>query len=188
MYLEFAWVYWRRQRVKLRSGGVLDHEDWVTGGLVLRWVFGSHEGEGASKGTTGGSWRDWARGRFGASRGVRRPGGRGGVSVSADEDGIGGVLARGPRGGRFNDEEAGYVNAESGHRSSRTGVRQDGTEEEGRVLVGGDSDDEDDNTTVWQHGGAANDEEGIVLAGSDDEDDEDENRMTANEIRDRRSD
>ncbi|KAF8456020.1 ER lumen protein retaining receptor-domain-containing protein, partial [Terfezia claveryi] len=28
MYLEFAWVYWRRQRVKLRSGGVLDHEDW----------------------------------------------------------------------------------------------------------------------------------------------------------------
>ncbi|RPB28671.1 hypothetical protein L211DRAFT_860247 [Terfezia boudieri ATCC MYA-4762] len=152
MYLEFAWVYWRRQRVKLRSGGVLDHEDWVTGGLLLRWVFGSHEGEGASKGTTGGSWRDWARDRFGASRGVRRPGGRGGVSVSADEGGIGEILARGPRGG---------------------------------------SDDEDDNTIVWQHGGAVNDEEGIVLAGSDDDDDDDdddENRMTTNEIRDRRGD
>ena len=109
------------------------------------------------------------------------------MSVSADEDGVGGILARGPRGGRYNDEEAGYAGAETGHRSSRTGVQRDGTEEEGRVLVGGDSDDEDDNTTVWQHGGAANDEEGIVLAGSDDEDDDDENHMTANEIRDRRS-
>ena len=183
MYLEFAWVYWRRQRVKLRSGGVLDHEDWVTGGLLLRWVFGSHEGESASKGTTGGSWRDWARDRLGASRG--RPRGRGGVSVSADEDGVGGMLARGPRGGRYNDEEAGYVNAETGRGSSRAGVRQDSTGEEGRVLVG-DSDDEDDNTTVWQHGGVNDDEEGIVLAGSDDDGDDDESRMTANEIRDRR--
>ena len=175
MYLEFAWVYWRRQRVKLRSGGILDHDDWVTDGFLLKWVFGSRDGEGVSKGTTGGSWRDWVRNRFGTSPGVQR-GGRGGISVCADEDGVGGILARGSRGGRYNDEE------EGGAGTAHKGARARG-EEEGRVLVGEDSDEEENNdTTVWQQGReASEDEEGIVLAGSDDDEDfNDESRMTRN--------
>lgn len=168
---------------------MLDTDDWVGGGFLLKWVFGSHEGEGPAKGTTGGSWRDWASARFGAARGVPRGGGgRGGVSVSADDDGVGGMLARGPRGGRYNDEQA---DVETGRGRSR-GMHGAGTAEEGRVLVGGDSDEEDnenDATTVWQQGGALeNEEEGIVLGGSDDDDEDDENRMTSNEIRDRRGD
>lgn len=172
MYLEFAWVYWRRQRVKLRSGGILDHDDWVTGGLLLRWVFGSREGEGVSKGTTGGSWRDWVRNRLGTSPGIRR-GESGGISVCADEDGVGGMLARNSRGGRYNDEEAGDSSAEAQRGTQHKNIRGEGSQEEGRVLVGGDSDEEENNdTTVWQQGRVADDdEEGIVLAGSDDDED-----------------
>ena len=171
MYLEFAWVYWRRQRVKLRSGGILDHHDWVTGGLLLGWVFGSREGEGVSKGTTGGSWRDWVRNRLGTSPGIRR-GARGGISVSADEDGVGGMLARGSRGG-YNDEEAGEAGAEAQRGAQHRNMRGEGSQEEGRVLVGEDSDEEENNdTTVWQQGSVGgDDEEGIVLAGSDDDED-----------------
>jgi len=186
IYIEFAWVYWRRQRIKIRAGGVLDHDDWVTGGLLLRWIFGSHH-EAVAKGTTGGSWRDWAIGRFGTSR-ATRSGGRGGISVSSEDDGVGGLLARGPRGGRYNDEEAGDESRETQRLKQGNNMRGEGSSEEGRVLVGEDSDEDEDgdnDTTVWRS--SSHDEEGIVLAGSDDEDSNDESRMTTNEIHDRRS-
>lgn len=35
-YLDFAWVYWTRQRVKLRGGGVVDADDLQNGWLVNR--------------------------------------------------------------------------------------------------------------------------------------------------------
>jgi ER lumen protein retaining receptor len=38
LYVDFAWVYWTRQRVKLRGGGVVDSDDlrksWLVGGLL----------------------------------------------------------------------------------------------------------------------------------------------------------
>ncbi|PWW80891.1 ER lumen protein retaining receptor, partial [Tuber magnatum] len=35
LYIEFAWIYWRRQRVKIRdNGAILDGEDFISGGLV----------------------------------------------------------------------------------------------------------------------------------------------------------
>ncbi len=36
LYVDFAWVYWTRQRVKLRNGGVVDSEDLGRGYLVSR--------------------------------------------------------------------------------------------------------------------------------------------------------
>jgi ER lumen protein retaining receptor len=40
LYVDFAWVYWTRQRVKLRGGGVVDSDDlrksWLVGGLLGR--------------------------------------------------------------------------------------------------------------------------------------------------------
>ncbi|KAF7502407.1 hypothetical protein GJ744_005844 [Endocarpon pusillum] len=40
LYIDFAWVYWTRQRVKLRGGGVVDSDDlrksWLVGGLLGR--------------------------------------------------------------------------------------------------------------------------------------------------------
>jgi ER lumen protein retaining receptor len=37
-YIDFAWVYWTRQRVKLRSGGVVDSEDFRKGWLVNKVI------------------------------------------------------------------------------------------------------------------------------------------------------
>lgn len=38
LYVDFAWVYWTRQRVKLRSGAVVDSEDLSKGWLVKRII------------------------------------------------------------------------------------------------------------------------------------------------------
>ncbi|KAK4132420.1 hypothetical protein BT67DRAFT_89386 [Trichocladium antarcticum] len=40
LYVDFAWVYWSRQRVKLRNGGVVDADD-LSRGWLLRRIFGS---------------------------------------------------------------------------------------------------------------------------------------------------
>lgn len=66
LYIEFAWIYWRRQKIKIRdNGAILDGEDFLSGGLVLRWI-GKVGGPSGAR-ATGGGWRG------------------GGVSVSADD-------------------------------------------------------------------------------------------------------
>ena len=42
-YLDFAWVYWTRQRVKLRNGGVVDEDD-----MGKSWILGRVLGRGGS--------------------------------------------------------------------------------------------------------------------------------------------
>ena len=80
LYLDFAWVYWSRQRVKLRGGGVVDSDDFRSSWL-LRLVFGREttsveDGEHVPASVNGGaSHGHKARGRWG----VR------GISVSADD-------------------------------------------------------------------------------------------------------
>jgi hypothetical protein len=70
LYIEFAWIYWRRQKVKLRNGGgVLDGEEFARG-LVLGRLIGRPE-EDKAGGRTGGGWRG------------------GGLSVSADDFEVG---------------------------------------------------------------------------------------------------
>lgn len=68
LYIEFFWIYWRRQKVKLRGGGgVLDGEEFARG-LVLGRLIGREDGKPVSTARTGGGWR-----------------GSGGLSVSADD-------------------------------------------------------------------------------------------------------
>lgn len=43
LYVDFAWVYWSRQRVKLRGGGVVDGEDLGRG-----WLIGKILGRGGN--------------------------------------------------------------------------------------------------------------------------------------------
>jgi len=77
LMIDFAWVYWSRQRVKLRRGGVVDSDDLGRGWLVGRFVgrksvdFDFDEEEGTRS--------DDQNGR------VQNSWGRRGVSVSADE-------------------------------------------------------------------------------------------------------
>lgn len=84
LYIDFAWIYYRRQRVKIRENNApLDDEDFVSGGLLLGWLFGGKKSGTAGR-RTGGGWR-------GA-----------GLSVSADE-----ALAHAdsPSGDDLGDEE-----------------------------------------------------------------------------------
>ena len=82
-YVDFAWVYWTRQRVKLRNGGVVDSDDLSRGWLVTR-VLGrgnasmDEEERPAVDGSSNGSAGPTSR--KGGSWGAR------GISVSADED------------------------------------------------------------------------------------------------------
>ncbi|KAI9170799.1 LOW QUALITY PROTEIN: ER lumen protein-retaining receptor [Paramyrothecium foliicola] len=82
LYIDFAWVYYTRQRVKLRGGGVVDADD-MSRGWLLRRIFGKrfqaadHEDDEESGPALGGD---------GNNRGSGRPKwGSRGISVSADE-------------------------------------------------------------------------------------------------------
>jgi ER lumen protein retaining receptor len=79
LYIDFAWVYYSRQRVKLRAGGIVDSDDLERGWLVGRLVgknatHDTDEDDNDEDGVTGGR------------KTVGRWGPRG-ISVSAD-DGI----------------------------------------------------------------------------------------------------
>lgn len=80
-YVDFAWVYWTRQRVKLRNGGVIDSDDLSRGWLLSRLLggqAGSHEADEATGNPASptSNPRTAGRGKWGAR----------GVSVSADDD------------------------------------------------------------------------------------------------------
>jgi hypothetical protein len=62
LYLDFAWVYWTRQRVKLRSGGVVDADDlsrgWLISKILGRPGMNVEEDEEASPALNGGGGGD----------------------------------------------------------------------------------------------------------------------------------
>ncbi|KAK0618534.1 ER lumen protein retaining receptor-domain-containing protein [Bombardia bombarda] len=80
-YIDFGWVYWTRQRVKLRNGGVVDADDLRRGWLLSRLFgnkrFSPEEEDEESAPALGG------RAGLGAPR-VNKWGARG-ISVSADD-------------------------------------------------------------------------------------------------------
>ncbi|OHE92045.1 ER lumen protein retaining receptor [Colletotrichum orchidophilum] len=81
LYVDFAWVYYTRQRVKLRNGGIVDADDLRRGWLLNR-IFGkridAHSDDEESAPALG---DDDGQGR----RGGRPKWGARGISVSADE-------------------------------------------------------------------------------------------------------
>ena len=97
LYLDFAWVYWTRQRVKLRNGGVVDADD-IRQGWLLRRIFGKHidhAHDGADDeesapalggdGRRGGGFGARGGGRGGAAGAPNNKWGARGISVSADD-------------------------------------------------------------------------------------------------------
>jgi len=83
-YADFAWVYWTRQRVKLRSGCVVDSEDLRKGWLVNRVIGSSvpnaEEDPEAGDGPPNGFVDPASRGAPTINRGGTR-----GISISADD-------------------------------------------------------------------------------------------------------
>ncbi|KAK7743539.1 hypothetical protein SLS53_004073 [Cytospora paraplurivora] len=99
LYVDFAWVYYTRQRVKLRSGGLVDADD-MRRSWLLRRIFGKHVDSQV------GSEQHDEEGApaLGNGRGQGRSAwGRRGISVSADD----GLL--GQDGAAFSEEEHGIV-------------------------------------------------------------------------------
>lgn len=80
-YVDFAWVYWARQRVKLRGGAVVDSDD-LSRGFLVRRVLGrkdasaDEENGDADSGVP--SSKPKAQGRWGPR----------GISVSADDESV----------------------------------------------------------------------------------------------------
>ena len=83
LYADFAWVYWTRQRVKLRNGGVVDSEDlsrgWLVGKILGR---GESDFDEENRVSTDASNGAPTRGPAGSKKGW----GARGVSVSADDN------------------------------------------------------------------------------------------------------
>ena len=105
-YVDFAWVYWTRQRVKLRNGGVVDSDDLSRGFLVSRVLGRGDAGpDDEERGPIAGVGNTIRAGapKQGGNWGPR------GISVSADED----VIDQTQRAGRESlakdDELAGLV-------------------------------------------------------------------------------
>jgi ER lumen protein retaining receptor len=76
LMIDFAWVYWTRQRVKLRQGGVVDSEDLGRGWLVGRFV---------GRKSVDFDYDQEAAGRHTEDERANNKWGRRGISVSADE-------------------------------------------------------------------------------------------------------
>ncbi|KJK79196.1 hypothetical protein H634G_05436 [Metarhizium anisopliae BRIP 53293] len=80
LYIDFAWVYYTRQRVKLRGGGIVDADD-MRRGWLLRRIFGKHVESADDEEST-----PALGGEGNGARRAARPGwGARGISVSADE-------------------------------------------------------------------------------------------------------
>ena len=84
-YIDFAWVYWTRQRVKLRGGGVVDSEDLRKGWLVNKVINGGRASTeiDEEEGPVGVNGHD--TGPVGGDVGKPNRWGARGVSVSADD-------------------------------------------------------------------------------------------------------
>ena len=107
-YVDFAWVYWTRQRVKLRNGAVVDSDDLSRGWLVSRLLAHKRdsfdEEDGAADNAATGGFTKPARGSWGPR----------GISVSADDQ----VLSEPESGGH--DERGHALQNEESHPVSHT--------------------------------------------------------------------
>lgn len=94
LYVDFAWVYYTRQRVKLRSGGVVDADD-MRKSWLLRRIFGKHvdreadgvRGDDEEGAPALGGGRGGGGGGNNNARGSAW--GKRGISVSADDGVLG---------------------------------------------------------------------------------------------------
>ncbi|TQN72872.1 ER lumen protein-retaining receptor [Colletotrichum shisoi] len=136
LYLDFAWVYYTRQRVKLRNGGIVDADDLSRGWLLNR-IFGKRidvqsddEESAPALGDDDGQTRRGGRPKWGAR----------GISVSADE----GVLDTDRDNQRQAEELDGVVDPDA---------KMKDPDELARVL---DDDDDDDPNGASSSSGAPN--------------------------------
>jgi len=148
-YIDFAWVYYTRQRVKLRHGGIVDADD-MRNSWLLRTVFrhkavvghDDEESAPALGGSPAGNGRP-AAGRNGSKWGAR------GISVSAD-DGI--LEGERERLNGFASQEDGVIDTLTGEETDPDAKMKD-PDELAKIL---DDDDDDDDGVLRELGMAQN--------------------------------
>ncbi|KOS21617.1 ER lumen protein-retaining receptor [Escovopsis weberi] len=148
LYGDFAWVYYTRQRVKLRAGGIVDADD-MRRGWLLRRIFGksvesAEDDEEAAAGSFPATGPAAARAGAGAGAGgARSKWGSRGISVSAD---------------------AGVLDAERHHAATRGGdiegdvdpdARMQDPDDLARALDDDEDDDDDAENTPLRRGDSA---------------------------------
>jgi len=151
-YIDFAWVYYSRQRVKLRNGGIVDADD-LRNGWLLRTLFrhkavvghvDDEESAPALGGSPTGNGRPNRSGRTGSKWGAR------GISVSADE----GVLdGESERQNRFPGQQEGVIDTLTGEETDPDAKMKD-PDELARILDDDDEDDDDDDGVLPGGGGS----------------------------------
>ncbi len=143
-YVDFFWVYYSRQRVKLRGGGIVDADD-MRNGWILQKIFGhkavvghlDEDDEESAPALSGNATA--AAGRNGASKWGAR-----GISVSADDH----VLAHErERQNGFAGQEDGVINVATGEETDPDAKMRD-PDELARILDEDDDDDDDDETII----------------------------------------
>ena len=136
-YADFAWVYYSRQRVKLRHGGLVDSDD-LRSGWLLRRVLGhkavsggaDEDGDEESSPALGRGDRS-ATGRTGNSNWGSR-----GISISADSEVLEGERARQDE---FSEQEEGIIDGRS---EGDEDAKMRDPDELARILEDDDSDDD----------------------------------------------
>lgn len=108
-YVDFAWVYYSRQRVKLRNGGVVDSDDYGNSWLVNRVVNfrasrHSTDEEQHLRDEEGGVDDQTNHNRWGAR----------GISIAADDT----LETHGHKGTRHDDSLDGFSGDEDDHRAT----------------------------------------------------------------------
>ncbi|KAF4977881.1 hypothetical protein FZEAL_5655 [Fusarium zealandicum] len=146
LYVDFAWVYYTRQRVKLRGGGIVDADD-MRRGWLLRRIFGKRFEQADEDEENSPSFEDGDE--PGNRRGGARPKwGARGISVSADD----GVLEQ-EQHNRDRDEFGGPVDPDA---------KMQDPDELARAL-----DDDDDEQTPLRPGQADNGQSSGIRAGEE---------------------
>lgn len=164
LYVDFAWVYYTRQRVKLRNGGVVDADD-LRHGWLLSKIFGHkrfHDAEaddeesapalGGGGGRVGGGPADSSSSSVAGSGPRRSKWGARGISISADD----GVHQHEAARGRGDDDD-GFNGA----------VDPDAKMKDPDELARALDDDDDDDVGPSTSAHAANDRANEVSNGSE---------------------
>ncbi len=157
LYVDFAWVYWTRQRVKLRGGGVVDSDDlrksWFVGGLL--GGRGARTSTEEGRGSIGGEDEGYGdienqpRRVAGLSNGNARKStapnrwGKRGVSVSADDT--------------LEEHEQSRVKPQQGKNPENASTTEGGTAQERTSMLKQPAefeaqDDEDDDDALFSDG------------------------------------
>ncbi|TAQ88859.1 hypothetical protein B7494_g2799 [Chlorociboria aeruginascens] len=146
LYFDFAWVYYSRQRVKLRNGGIVDEED-IGRGWLLSKILGhktlNTDNESENGDEEAAPALSNPNASYNPAKSKSRWGTRG-ISVSADEGVLENESHRGRGRDRFGDQEEGILDTDLHPVEGDADAKMNDPDELARIL--------DDEADDWDDG------------------------------------